>query len=164
MILISHRGNIDGPNVKMENDPRYIENTLGKGYNVEVDVWSKGSDFFLGHDKPEHQVSEMFLRHGSIWCHAKDIKTFYKLIDIGAHCFSHDQDEVALTTKGYLYLIDSPRTDINYFTLLKFTYRSRTDSVGLNLLRIKGKMGELSLANVALFQQSYGREVLILNG
>lgn len=45
MILISHRGNIDGPNVKMENDPRYIENTLGKGYNVEVDVWSKGSDF-----------------------------------------------------------------------------------------------------------------------
>ena len=103
MILISHRGNIDGPNVKMENDPRYIENTLGKGFNVEVDVWSKGSDFFLGHDKPEHQVSEMFLRHGSIWCHAKDIKTFYKLIDIGAHCFSHNQDEVALTTKGYLW-------------------------------------------------------------
>ena len=103
MILISHRGNIDGPNVKMENDPRYIENTLGKGYNVEVDVWSKGSDFFLGHDKPEHQVSEMFLRHGRIWCHAKDIKTFYKLIDIGAHCFSHDQDEVALKTKGYLW-------------------------------------------------------------
>ena len=33
----------------------------------------------------------------------KDIKTFYKLIDIGAHCFSHNQDEVALTTKGYLW-------------------------------------------------------------
>ena len=103
MILISHRGNINGPNPKMENDPRYIENTLGKGFNVEVDVWSNDSDFFLGHDKPEHQVSEMFLRHGSVWCHAKDIKTFYKLIEIGAHCFSHDQDEVALTTKGYLW-------------------------------------------------------------
>ena len=87
----------------MENDPRYIENTLGKGFNVEVDVWSNNSDFFLGHDKPEHQVSEMFLRHGSVWCHAKDIKTFYNLIEIGAHCFSHDQDEVALTTKGYLW-------------------------------------------------------------
>ena len=103
MILISHRGNINGPNPKMENDPRYIENTLGKGFNVEVDVWSNDSDFFLGHAKPEHQVSEMFLRHGSVWCHAKDIKTFYKLIEIGAHCFSHDQDEVALTTKGYLW-------------------------------------------------------------
>ena len=103
MILISHRGNINGPNPKMENAPRYIANTLGKGFNVEVDVWSNNSDFFLGHDKPEHQVSEMFLRHGSVWCHAKDIKTFYKLIEIGAHCFSHDLDEVALTTKGYLW-------------------------------------------------------------
>jgi len=25
------------------------------------------------------------------------------LIEIGAHCFSHDQDEVALTTEGYLW-------------------------------------------------------------
>jgi len=103
MKLISHRGNINGPNPEMENDPRYIENTLGKGFSVEVDVWSDGSDFFLGHDKPEHQVSELFLRHGSIWCHAKDINTFYKLIEIGVHCFSHDQDEVALTTKGYFW-------------------------------------------------------------
>jgi len=103
MILISHRGNINGPNPEMENDPRYVENTLARGYNVEVDVWSNGSDFFLGHDKPECQVSELFLRHGSLWCHAKDIKTFYKLIEVGVHCFSHDQDEVALTTKGYLW-------------------------------------------------------------
>ena len=103
MILISHRGNIDGPNPEMENDPRNIENTIAKGYNVEVDVWSNGSDFYLGHDKPQCQVSELFLRHGSLWCHAKDIKTFYKLIEIGVHCFSHDQDEVALTTKGYLW-------------------------------------------------------------
>ena len=103
MKLVSHRGNINGPNPEMENDPRYIENTLGKGFSVEVDVWSDSSDFFLGHDKPEHQVSELFLRHGSIWCHAKDINTFYKLIEIGAHCFSHDQDEVALTTKGYFW-------------------------------------------------------------
>ena len=103
MKLISHRGNIDGPNPEMENDPMNIENTIAKGFDVEIDVWSKGSDFYLGHDNPERQVSEMFLKHGSIWCHAKDIKTFYKLIEIGAHCFSHDQDEVALTTEGYLW-------------------------------------------------------------
>ena len=103
MKLVSHRGNINGPNPEMENDPRYVENTLAKGFSVEVDVWSSGSDFFLGHDEPQHQVSKLFLRHRAIWCHAKDIKTFYKLIDIGAHCFSHDQDEVALTTKGYLW-------------------------------------------------------------
>ena len=67
------------------------------------------------------------------------------------------------TKKGCLYLINLPCTDINYFTLLKFTYRSRADSMGINLLLIKGKMGELSLANVALSEQRYGPEVLILN-
>ena len=103
MKLVSHRGNINGPNPQMENDPRYVENTLAKGFSVEVDVWSKGLDFYLGHDKPEYQVSKLFLRHRAVWCGAKTIETFYKLIEIGAHCFSHDQDEVALTTKGYLW-------------------------------------------------------------
>ena len=55
MILISHRGNINGPNPEMENDPRYIENTLGKGFNVEVDVWSNDSDFFLPDFMLAHQ-------------------------------------------------------------------------------------------------------------
>ena len=103
MKLVSHRGNINGPNPEMENDPRYVENTLAKGFSVEVDVWSKGLDFYLGHDKPEYQVSKLFLRHRAVWCHAKTIETFYKLIEVGVHCFSHDQDEVALTTKGYLW-------------------------------------------------------------
>ena len=48
MKLVSHRGNINGPNPEMENDPRYVENTLAKGFSVEVDVWSSGSDVFLG--------------------------------------------------------------------------------------------------------------------
>ena len=30
MILISHRGNIDGPNLEKENDPEYILNALTK--------------------------------------------------------------------------------------------------------------------------------------
>ena len=103
MKLISHRGNINGPNPEMENDPRYVENTLAKGFSVEVDVWNKGLDFYLGHDKPQYQVSKLFLRHRAVWGHAKTIETFEKLIEIGAHCFSHDQDEVALTTKGYFW-------------------------------------------------------------
>ena len=42
MILISHRGNITGPNKEMENKPEYIEKTLKMGYDVEIDVWCFG--------------------------------------------------------------------------------------------------------------------------
>jgi hypothetical protein len=105
MILISHRGNINGPDVEKENHPDYIQKALHLGYNVEVDVWGYrySGMLALGHDQPQYDIDYEFLRQDGIWCHAKDIKTFYKLIEIGAHCFSHDQDEVALTTKGYLW-------------------------------------------------------------
>ena len=38
MILISHRGNISGKNVSLENNPNYIKDAIYLGYNVEVDV------------------------------------------------------------------------------------------------------------------------------
>ena len=103
MILISHRGNILGRKKQLENNPNYIENALKLGYDVEIDVWSVDKQFYLGHDEPQYKIERSFLQNKKLWCHAKNIETFYKLIEIGAHCFSHDQDEVALTTEGYLW-------------------------------------------------------------
>ena len=56
MILISHRGNIDGPNSKLENNPTYIDRALDKGFNVEIDLWVYEKEFFLGHDEPTYLV------------------------------------------------------------------------------------------------------------
>ena len=39
MILISHRGNINGKKPDLENKPEYIQNAIKLGYNVEIDVW-----------------------------------------------------------------------------------------------------------------------------
>ena len=39
MILIAHRGNIDGPNPELENSLQYIDKAIDSGYNVEVDIW-----------------------------------------------------------------------------------------------------------------------------
>ena len=39
MILISHRGNIFGPNKKDENKIEYVENALNLGFDVEIDVF-----------------------------------------------------------------------------------------------------------------------------
>ena len=36
MILISHRGNISGPNPERENHPEYIFEALQAGYDVDI--------------------------------------------------------------------------------------------------------------------------------
>jgi hypothetical protein len=38
MKLIAHRGNYVGINRHLENNPEYIREALGNGYDVEVDV------------------------------------------------------------------------------------------------------------------------------
>ena len=39
MILISHRGNINGKNTEKENHPSYIDEAIKGEYDVEIDVW-----------------------------------------------------------------------------------------------------------------------------
>tara|TARA_A100001515_G_scaffold59981_2_gene47338 strand:- start:1931 stop:2359 length:429 start_codon:yes stop_codon:yes gene_type:complete len=104
MILISHRGNTSGSNSELENKPEYIMNTLQKGYDVEIDVWSVDKQFYLGHDEPQYKIERSFLQNKKFWCHAKNIESFYRMIDDKKiHCFFHDKDKVALTSKGYFW-------------------------------------------------------------
>ena len=57
MILISHRGNLSGPNPLRENTANYIDEAIKKGFDVEIDIWENEGDFFLGHDEPQHKLS-----------------------------------------------------------------------------------------------------------
>ena len=66
MLLISHRGNIDGPNKDRENNPEYIQIALNNGYEVEVDIWFKNNSFYLGHDKADFLIDENFLKKKKI--------------------------------------------------------------------------------------------------
>ena len=103
MFLISHRGNLDGPNPREENNPSTISKCLKLGYHVEVDVWYINNKFYLGHDKPEYSIGEKFLTNEKLWCHAKNINSLEKLLEIGAHCFWHQKDKVTLTSKGFIW-------------------------------------------------------------
>jgi hypothetical protein len=47
MILIAHRGNLNGPNKESENMPDYINIAIEKGFYVEIDVWLINNKLFL---------------------------------------------------------------------------------------------------------------------
>ena len=38
MIIISHRGNLDGPDKERENNPHFIDDCITKGFDVEIDL------------------------------------------------------------------------------------------------------------------------------
>jgi hypothetical protein len=101
--LISHRGNLSGPNPERENHPDYIQEASWQGYDVEIDVWRVGDRTFLGHDAPVHDVSEGFLWHDSYWCHAKNPEALVWLLANGKHCFWHQEDDMILTSQGYIW-------------------------------------------------------------
>jgi hypothetical protein len=101
--IISHRGYVDGPDPNIENNPMHIERLIKNSIDVEVDVWFLNDRFCLGHDKPRYGVSPEFLTSSRLWCHAKNISALEKMLEIGAHCFWHEEDQYTLTSKGYIW-------------------------------------------------------------
>ena len=110
MLLISHRGNINGRKSEYENKPSYIVQAIESGYQCEVDVWFVGGKFMLGHDEPTYEFPfELIEKYfNKLWLHCKDIASLSKFnqIDrIGSYFnyFSHDKDIGVLTSKGYIW-------------------------------------------------------------
>ena len=104
MILISHRGNINGKNKNRENSIEYISEALNLGFDVEIDVWYKDGEWFLGHDDPENYVVLDFLKNDKLWCHAKNIEALNKMLYYPQiHCFWHQEDDVTLTSRNFIW-------------------------------------------------------------
>ena len=119
MRLISHRGNINGKNKERENEPLYIIEATEKGYDVEIDVWWKEDGFYLGHDEPYYKVDISFLQNGKFWCHAKNIDALTHMIDSERiHCFFHQEDDVTLTSEGYLWTYPGKQLTSNSIAVL----------------------------------------------
>jgi hypothetical protein len=103
MILISHRGNIDGKIIERENDPIYINEALDLGYDVEIDVWFVDGEFWLGHDSPQYKTDYKFLMNDRFWCHAKNLDALMEMKKYAIHYFWHETDTVTLTSKNYVW-------------------------------------------------------------
>lgn len=107
MILISHRGNINGPKKNLENNPSYIQKAIDLGYQVEIDIWRVGDTFFLGHESPEFPISIEWIRERSeyLWCHCKDMTTieYFSRNNENIRFFWHENDRITLTSKGDIW-------------------------------------------------------------
>ena len=110
MKLISHRGNLSGPNPEQENQPEYIAEALQAGYDVEIDVWFVDNKFMLGHDEPQYEFPfELIDQHyPKLWIHCKNIDALSKLNELDpngskVNYFWHENDLGVLTSKSYIW-------------------------------------------------------------
>lgn len=112
-LLISHRGNTSGINKELENSPKYIEGAIHNGYEVEVDIWMKDNEFFLGHDSPKYKIDNawMISNKNKLWFHCKnlDILNYFSEQKEDYKFFWHQQDDYTLTSNGYIWTYPEKR-------------------------------------------------------
>ena len=110
MRLISHRGNLNGPNKERENHPDYIWEALQAGYEVEIDVWWVDGKFKLGHDEPQYDFPFSLIEnhYSKLWIHCKNMDVLSQLNELDSsgsklNYFSHKDDLGVLTSRGYIW-------------------------------------------------------------
>jgi glycerophosphoryl diester phosphodiesterase len=106
MIIISHRGNLNGPDLENENTTKSIDLALKKSFDVEIDVWFIDGKIFLGHDQPIFGISMEYLldRQQHLWLHLKNFKAadfFFQKTDF--NYFAHEHDPYVITSKGFIW-------------------------------------------------------------
>lgn len=111
MFLISHRGNLEGPNPLMENNPLYLDAALKRGFDVEMDVWVITDKIYLGHDEGSHPIDLEWIlnRKEKLWVHCKNVAAvifFFDLFKIGVRInyFWHENDTLTLTSLGHIWV------------------------------------------------------------
>ena len=145
MKLISHRGNLNGKISNEENSPKYILNALNEGFDVEIDVWYKDNNFFLGHDEPEFLIKAEFLENKKLWCHAKNLDALLNLSKINSIYFWHQEDDYTLTSNGYIWTYPGKELTLNSICVLpeKFNKREVNKCYGICsdfILRYKNQL------------------------
>ncbi len=114
MLKISHRGNINGPDLEKENSIEQIFTAIGKGFDVEIDVWVIDGLIFFGHDYPKYLIDDFIIKKikDSAWFHCKNLEAllFFANNPVPYVFFWHQKDDFTLTSNGYIWTY--PNKDI----------------------------------------------------
>lgn len=105
MKIISHRGNLIGPNSDTENTPNQIDLCISKGYDVEIDLWYIKNNYYLGHDSAVYKIPFKFLidRKEYLWIHCKNQDALFSLNNTNFNYFWHQNDDVTLTSQEFIW-------------------------------------------------------------
>lgn len=123
MRIISHRGNISGPESSNENSPHAIDFVLSQGFECEVDLWQLAEErLYLGHDFGQYLVDLSWImdRSEKLWIHCKNFNalSFLISIDKNLNIFWHQQDDHVLTSQGYIWSYPGKLVDSNSIGVL----------------------------------------------
>ena len=114
--LISHRGNLSGPNLSQENKESTILHAVDAGFDCEVDVWFVDKKLFLGHDEPIYKTTLEFLLEIEkfIWVHCKNFEALNYFNSLNKfNYFWHEEDKFTLTSYGYIWTYPGNIVDSN---------------------------------------------------
>ena len=101
--FIAHRGNTSGAQPTFENRIEYLLHAYDVCGAVEVDIQTHRGQLYFGHDDPQEPVNFDLIMQDNWFCHAKDLESLGKLLDLGAHTFWHQQDTVTITSRGFIW-------------------------------------------------------------
>lgn len=122
MYLISHRGNLNGPDSGTENLPEQVDKCLSLGIECEIDLRYEKSQLYLGHDTSQYQINLDWLNDRSrlLWIHCKDTDSLFYLTKtrVSLNFFWHDKDKYTLTSKGYVWSFPGAPVSANSIAVL----------------------------------------------
>jgi hypothetical protein len=120
MILIAHRGNIQGANASLENRPDYIQAAIDAGYQVEIDVREVAGQLILGHDQPDYPVAIDWLRARAdqLWIHCKNISAAEYFSSRDLHWFWHESDTLTVTSRGVIWAYPGKQPIMNSIAVM----------------------------------------------
>lgn len=103
-IIISHRGNLDGPDPATENTIEQIKKVLAMGFYCEVDIRVRITDGMVlsGHDSGEYDIASLLFEKNIYW-HCKNIAAAQLCLFAGLKFFIHDNDFACLTSDKYIW-------------------------------------------------------------
>lgn len=101
---ISHRGNLIGPDPKIENNPIHIQMLIDSGMECEVDLWAADGKLWFGHDQGDYWVTPGYIKQRGLWVHCKNLAALEVCAEIGSiNFFWHQNDDYTLTSKGFIW-------------------------------------------------------------
>lgn len=105
MLIISHRGNLNGSNPLTENKPEYIIKAIELGFHVEIDIHVINNNIYLGHDYPKYLIDIKFLKQYKkfLWIHCKNFEALNYFVGSDFNYFWHQEDDYTLTSKGQIW-------------------------------------------------------------